>query len=85
MSSKFFSRPSKIYLQRGLCFSSDLSSNELVGAGTSSGIEHALKFQEIGKNHKQDLKDYKCNEYLHFSTYSFYDKEVSFAFFKKFF
>uniref|UniRef100_A0A915DZA3 NADH dehydrogenase [ubiquinone] flavoprotein 3, mitochondrial n=1 Tax=Ditylenchus dipsaci TaxID=166011 RepID=A0A915DZA3_9BILA len=51
--------------------------NELDGAGTSTGIEHALKYNQLGiSKYKKDAKDYKCSEYLHFNTYSFYDKEI---------
>ncbi|KAL3072591.1 hypothetical protein niasHS_017565 [Heterodera schachtii] len=48
---------------------------EREGAGTASGIEHALKFNKAGAVHKKELKDYKCVEYLHQNNYSFYDKE----------
>uniref|UniRef100_A0A7E4ULU3 NADH dehydrogenase [ubiquinone] flavoprotein 3, mitochondrial n=1 Tax=Panagrellus redivivus TaxID=6233 RepID=A0A7E4ULU3_PANRE len=41
----------------------------------STGIEHAEKFKQIGKSHKQDFKDYKCSEYLHYNTYSYYNPE----------
>uniref|UniRef100_A0A0N4Z7A8 NADH dehydrogenase [ubiquinone] flavoprotein 3, mitochondrial n=1 Tax=Parastrongyloides trichosuri TaxID=131310 RepID=A0A0N4Z7A8_PARTI len=43
---------------------------------STTGIEHADKFKEIGSRHKQDFKDYKCIEYLNFNKWSFYDKEV---------
>ncbi|KAI6176326.1 Reduced folate carrier [Aphelenchoides bicaudatus] len=46
-----------------------------LAASGSTGIEHAIKFKQLGQKHKQDFKDYKCSEYLHYSTYSFYDKE----------
>uniref|UniRef100_A0A915DZB3 NADH dehydrogenase [ubiquinone] flavoprotein 3, mitochondrial n=1 Tax=Ditylenchus dipsaci TaxID=166011 RepID=A0A915DZB3_9BILA len=53
------------------------SANEMDGAGTSTGIEHALKYNQVGiSKYKKDAKDYKCSEYLHFNTYSFYDKEI---------
>lgn len=49
-----------------------------LGAGDgSTGIEHALKFKQTGKGHKQDFKDYKCSEYLHYNQLSFYTSEVS--------
>jgi hypothetical protein len=32
----------------------------------STGIEHALKFNETGKRHKQDFKDYKCSGWFKF-------------------
>ncbi|CAD5227096.1 unnamed protein product [Bursaphelenchus xylophilus] len=41
----------------------------------TTGIEHALKFKQIGQSHKQDPKLYKCEEYLNFNKYSFYDTE----------
>ncbi|KAK0399563.1 hypothetical protein QR680_003107 [Steinernema hermaphroditum] len=44
---------------------------------TSSGIEHAVEFKKTGSRHKQDIKDYKCSEYLHFNVYSYYDPEVT--------
>lgn len=67
----------KLLVSNSNCFQRSLaSSSEPIGAGTSTGIEHAVKFQQIGKQHKQNFKDYKCSEYLHFSTYSYYDKEV---------
>uniref|UniRef100_A0A914H9H3 NADH dehydrogenase [ubiquinone] flavoprotein 3, mitochondrial n=1 Tax=Globodera rostochiensis TaxID=31243 RepID=A0A914H9H3_GLORO len=50
-------------------------STERDAAGTSTGIEHALKFNKLGMAHKRDLKEYKCAEYLHQNTYSYYDKE----------
>ena len=51
--------------------------NEVDGAGTSTGIEHALKFNQIGQTNKQDFQSqYKCIEYLHQNTYSYYDIEV---------
>lgn len=43
----------------------------------TTGIEHALKAKQQGRQHQQDFKDYKCIEYLHFNKYSFYDTEVS--------
>uniref|UniRef100_A0A1I7ZEN0 NADH dehydrogenase [ubiquinone] flavoprotein 3, mitochondrial n=1 Tax=Steinernema glaseri TaxID=37863 RepID=A0A1I7ZEN0_9BILA len=43
---------------------------------TSSGIEHAIEFKKIGGRHQQDFKDYKCSEYLHFNTYSYYNAEI---------
>ena len=53
-------------------------SSEVDGAGTSTGIEHALKFKQLGQANKRDFdKEYKCIEYLHFNKYSYYDIEVA--------
>ena len=56
------------------------NSGELPGAGTSTGIEHAIKFNKVGSNNKQSFNDYKCIEYLHFNKDSYYDIEVIFYF-----
>ena len=50
-----------------------------VPSAGSTGIEHANKFNEIGKRYKQDFKDYKCIDYLHYNTFSYYDVEVGFS------
>lgn len=46
----------------------------------TTGIEHAIKFKEIGKRYQQDFKDYKCSDYLHYNRLSFYDFEVCFLY-----
>lgn len=51
------------------------SSGELTGAGTSTGIEHAMKFKQVGQNNKQSFDDYKCIDYLNFNKDSYYDIE----------
>ncbi|KAF7636496.1 hypothetical protein Mgra_00004086 [Meloidogyne graminicola] len=52
-----------------------VNSGELPGAGTSTGIEHAIKFKKIGENNKQSFNDYKCIEYLNFNKDSYYNIE----------
>lgn len=54
------------------------SSNQIVSAGTLTGIEHALAQRKLGEKNKQDFKNYKCNDYLHFNKYSYYNTEVFF-------
>lgn len=50
----------------------------------STGIEHALNQKKLGARNKMDFqKDYKCIDYLNYSTFSFYDKEVNLNFLKK--
>uniref|UniRef100_A0A914XYR2 NADH dehydrogenase [ubiquinone] flavoprotein 3, mitochondrial n=1 Tax=Panagrolaimus superbus TaxID=310955 RepID=A0A914XYR2_9BILA len=51
-----------------------LASTTVPSTGTT-GIEHAIKFKEIGKRHKQDFKDYKCIDYLNYNIFSYYDIE----------
>lgn len=43
-----------------------------------TGIEYAEESKRLGhtKQHKQDFKDYKCAEYLHYNRFSYYDVEV---------
>ena len=53
------------------------SSGELPGAGTSTGIEHAMKFKQVGQNNKQSFDEYKCIDYLNFNKDSYYDIEVN--------
>ncbi|KAI6187531.1 hypothetical protein M3Y98_00254300 [Aphelenchoides besseyi] len=43
----------------------------------TTGIEHANKFQQTGRQHQKDPKEYKCAEYLNFNVYSYYDTEVA--------
>lgn len=52
------------------------STDQLVGAGTSTGIEHALQQRKLGDQNKQNFKDYKCSEYLNFNQFSYYNIEV---------
>lgn len=61
-----------------------VNSGELPGAGTSTGIEHAIKFKKIGENNKQSFNDYKCIEYLNFNKDSYYNIEVNFLIYKYF-
>ena len=65
-----FTQKQPIYCRR-------LFASEVDGAGTSTGIEHALKFKQVGMTNKRDFdKEYKCAEYLHMNKYSYYDVEV---------
>lgn len=42
-----------------------------------TGIQYAEEAKQLGHSrHKQDFKDYKCSEYLHFNQLSYYDVEV---------
>lgn len=55
------------------------------GAGISAapelptGIEYQLSHNKRGKQSPKNFeKEYKCIDYLHYNTWSFYDKEVKF-------
>ncbi|KAI1717098.1 NADH dehydrogenase [ubiquinone] flavoprotein 3, mitochondrial domain-containing protein [Ditylenchus destructor] len=78
LHSAFKIRKVSKFSPRYISSSTSLKSNEPAGAGTSTGIEHALKFNEVGNaKHKQNFeKDYKCIEYLNYSKFSFYDPEL---------